>query len=201
MRAQTGVERVAQDIGAPDLCKIRVGDLALRVNAGVGAPRAADRDGLAAERMKRGLDCFLHGEAIGLALPADERRAVIFDDELIAGHRRFSAAAAFRRARRAPRRKSAAAHRRLAGALKLGDPQRARAAGDGQRVVEDEARRSGALGEMGAQNLDALEALAEIGLEEGARKRRQGADQIMHLARGLAPSRCAPRPCRFSAHK
>ena len=35
---------------------------------------------------ERGLDDLLHGQAVGLALPADERRAVVFEEELVAGH-------------------------------------------------------------------------------------------------------------------
>ena len=63
-----------------------MGDLAERVDAGIGAAGALDHDGLAGEGGDRLLDRLLHGAAVLLALPADEGAAVIFDGELVAGH-------------------------------------------------------------------------------------------------------------------
>ena len=49
-------------------------------------PAPWTRTVLAADRLHRGFQRALHGGAIVLDLPAGERRAVIFDDELVAGH-------------------------------------------------------------------------------------------------------------------
>ena len=63
-----------------------MGDLAERVDAGIGAARARDGDALAREGRDRVGECALHRRRVGLELPADEGRAVIFDRELVAGH-------------------------------------------------------------------------------------------------------------------
>ena len=61
-------------------------DLAERMHAGIGAAGAA-RDGVfAGERLDGFGEPPLHRSAILLHLPADERRAVIFEGELVAGH-------------------------------------------------------------------------------------------------------------------
>ncbi len=57
-----------------------------RMHAGVGAARAMNANLLAADRLDRGFQRALHRGAIVLDLPAAERRAVIFDGELVAGH-------------------------------------------------------------------------------------------------------------------
>src|ERR1035441_434579 len=61
-------------------------DLGQRMHAGVGAAGAMDADLLAADRLDRVLQRALHGWTVGLDLPAAVGRAVIFDDELVAGH-------------------------------------------------------------------------------------------------------------------
>ena len=61
-------------------------DLAARVHAGVGAPRALHQARFAGERFERRCQNALHGDPVGLDLPAGKRRAVIFDGELKAGH-------------------------------------------------------------------------------------------------------------------
>ncbi len=61
-------------------------DLRSRVHTGIGAARAVDAHLFAADRLHGGLQRALHRRGIILDLPAGERRAVIFDGELVAGH-------------------------------------------------------------------------------------------------------------------
>src|SRR4051794_18918544 len=79
-------------------------DLTARVHAGIGAPRGMHDALLAGGALDRGLDRLLHRQPICLALPADEPRAVIFDDDLVAKHQWRGAPIGSR----APRRKLAA---------------------------------------------------------------------------------------------
>ena len=58
------------------------------MHAGIGAAGAMDADLLAADRLDRVVQRALHRGAVVLDLPAAEGRAVIFDDELVAGHQR-----------------------------------------------------------------------------------------------------------------
>jgi len=71
---------------APGLLEVDVGDLAQRMHAGVGASRAMDGRALAGHGEKRAFKRLLDRKAVLLPLPADERRAVIFEDELKARH-------------------------------------------------------------------------------------------------------------------
>ena len=57
-----------------------------RMHAGIGAARAVNANLLAADRLDRVFQRALHRRAVVLDLPAAERRAVIFDDEFVAGH-------------------------------------------------------------------------------------------------------------------
>ena len=63
-----------------------MGDLTERMHAGVGPPRPARDCVLAGEGLDRLGEAPLHRGAVLLHLPADEGRAVIFEDELVAGH-------------------------------------------------------------------------------------------------------------------
>src|SRR5262245_6521937 len=63
-----------------------MGDLADRMHARIGAAGAMDRDALAAEGGDRLGQHALHGRSALLDLPAGERRAVVFDDQLVARH-------------------------------------------------------------------------------------------------------------------
>ena len=56
------------------------------VNAGIGPPGAMHADRFAAERRDGFFERLLHGIAVGLILPADKIRAVIFDGQLVARH-------------------------------------------------------------------------------------------------------------------
>ncbi len=82
------VEPVAQLVARPFALKIEMRDLAERVHAGVGAPGAAERRRFAGQTVERLLDRLLHRAPVRLALPADERSAVILDGQLEARHRR-----------------------------------------------------------------------------------------------------------------
>ena len=68
------------------LCQIDMGNLAQRMNAGIGAAGAMHGCGRAVDLRHRGLKHALHRMARRLELPADEGFAVIFDDELVARH-------------------------------------------------------------------------------------------------------------------
>src|SRR5260370_42566746 len=69
---------MAGDVAWPDLPAGR--------KAGMGAAGAVDADIQAADGLGRRFQCTLHRRGIVLDLPAGKRRAVIFDDELVAGH-------------------------------------------------------------------------------------------------------------------
>jgi len=60
--------------------------LAARVHAGVGAPCPLHQSFLSRQRFDGRRQNALHGDAVGLDLPAGKRRAVIFYGELVAGH-------------------------------------------------------------------------------------------------------------------
>src|SRR5258708_24342503 len=73
-------------VDSPLIGEVEVRHLAERVHAGIGPPRSRRANALAGEGQHGFLECSLHRRAVLLALPADERRAVIFDRELVAGH-------------------------------------------------------------------------------------------------------------------
>src|SRR5690242_2489998 len=83
-------------------------DLAERVNPRIGATGRADANALAGKCSNGFAENALHGHAVVLRLPADERRAVIFDGELVAGHRTRSQCNVLPRAIGKPRRNSSA---------------------------------------------------------------------------------------------
>ena len=132
--------------------------LAQRMNAGIGAAGAMHDDRLAAEALDRLFEDLLHREPVRLALPADEAGAVIFERQLVAGH---GSTVPARQGEAAQERRASSSAARP-GALQQQQPQRALAAGDGERVVEHRARRgAGAAGrELGGQDLDALALIA-----------------------------------------
>ena len=105
-RAEMGVDGVAHRVGGPVAAEVEMGDLAEGVDAGVGAPGALDHHRLAGEGADRLFEGLLHRRAIGLALPADERAAVILDGQLVAWHRRLSRGPAASGARRRGRPRS-----------------------------------------------------------------------------------------------
>ncbi len=82
------VQPLAETEWIPCALKVDMRDLAQRMHAGVGAPGAMGGRALARHGEKRVLQRLLDRKAILLALPADERRAVIFEGELETRHRR-----------------------------------------------------------------------------------------------------------------
>ena len=86
VRTQMRVERVANGIDIPLFRQIDMSDLSARVHTCVSAPGALHKDFVARQCLDRQGQHALHGELLGLNLPAGKRRAVIFDDELVPGH-------------------------------------------------------------------------------------------------------------------
>ncbi len=85
--AEVKVQRAGQPLRCPDAAEIDMGHLAQGVHAAIGAPRGDQVDRLAGARQQRLLDGCLHRRAVGLALPALERRAVIFEQQAVTRHR------------------------------------------------------------------------------------------------------------------
>ena len=67
--------------------EIEMGDLAQGMDTRIGTTGALDRDAFAAHGEDRLFEKGLDRGAVGLALPADEWAAIVFDDELVARHR------------------------------------------------------------------------------------------------------------------
>ena len=86
MRDKMRVEPLAEPEGLPVALKVDMRDLAQRMHAGVGAPRAMGGRALAGHGEEGALQRLLDRKAVLLPLPADERRAVIFEGELEARH-------------------------------------------------------------------------------------------------------------------
>ena len=74
-----GVQRIAQGVRRRRAGKVEMADLRLGMHAGIRPPGAVHTDGFAAKRRNRLFQRLLHGIAVGLPLPADEFRAVIFE--------------------------------------------------------------------------------------------------------------------------
>ena len=81
-----GVERIAHRVGIELAGEIDMRDLTQRMHAGIGAPGALHVHLLAAERRDRRGERPLHRRTVCLYLPADERSAVILDQEFVARH-------------------------------------------------------------------------------------------------------------------
>src|ERR1700722_14765457 len=80
------VEPFAEPERSPVALKIDMRDLAPRMHASVCAPRAVGGHALSRHREEGALQSFLNREPVFLPLPADERRPVIFEDELKTRH-------------------------------------------------------------------------------------------------------------------
>src|ERR1035437_6637782 len=104
MRPQMRIQAVALPARHKMSGNVAMRDLAQRMHAGVGAACAMNANVLAADRLDRGFQRALHRGAIVLDLPAAERRAVIFDCQLVAGHQLSRAGGR----RRAPDKKTLA---------------------------------------------------------------------------------------------
>ncbi len=101
------------------------------MNAGIGAPGAADRDRLAGERQDRLLDRAWNRRTVVLPLPADIIGTVIFDGQAIAGHQAILA-----RQRWACRAGIGRGERLAARTLQSRQPHRAFSAGDAESTVK-----------------------------------------------------------------
>jgi len=66
--------------------KIDMNGLPQRMNTGIGPPGGVQRDGFATEPVHGPFQTLLYRPSIGLPLPAVKRRAIVFDDQLVAGH-------------------------------------------------------------------------------------------------------------------
>ena len=181
------IERIAHGVGVPVLREIDMRHLRARVHAGIGAAGALHQGFLARQRFDRRGQDALHGEPVGLDLPAGKRRAVIFDDELVAGHDQATRAPALTGV---PRRNSSA----CIGCRPARCTCMSRTAPSPQAIVNlSSSTVPGAplaLAFGRAQRLDAHAA----DLEPGAGKRRQPADVVVHLCPACS-NRCAFRPC------
>jgi hypothetical protein len=101
VRAGVEVQRLAHPFRRQVGGDVDLRDLALGVHAGVGAAGGdGGGRGAAVQMGGGGLDHRLDGEAVLLALPADEGRAVVFQQQGVGGHvsRRRPMAGARRRA-------------------------------------------------------------------------------------------------------
>src|SRR5262245_20913545 len=81
------VERVAHGVDLPFLRQIYVRDLRPGMHARVRAPCPLYQRFFTRQRFDCRCQHTLHGKLVRLNLPAAERRAVIFDGQLVAGHR------------------------------------------------------------------------------------------------------------------
>src|SRR5579863_2755172 len=86
MWSQVCIQPVAKAPRHKVLGNVAMRDLPERMDAGVGAARSMHAYLFATDRLDRGLQRALHRGTILLELPAAERRAVIFDRQLVAGH-------------------------------------------------------------------------------------------------------------------
>ena len=87
VRLAVEVHRPHHGFGRPVLFEIHMRHLTRGMHARIGAPGPANGNLLTAEGLDGTLQHGLHGRAIGLPLPAAEGTAVIFDGQLVAGHR------------------------------------------------------------------------------------------------------------------
>ena len=159
-------------------------DLAERMHAGIGAAGALNPHLLAANALIAVIDRALHGRRVVLDLPAGKRRAVIFDDEFVAGHQPSRAGGLSG----VPRKKSAA----FIGALPARCNSRIRIAPSPQAMV----RRSSSTSPGAPRTLRrfAAEQLDAGGLGVGrqfapcAGKRRQPVNMAQHSRAGRVQS-------------
>ena len=91
MRLEVEVERAAHLFGGLFVGEVEVRHLATRMHAGIGAPGAPDVHALSRKSEDRILEGGLDRRAGVLALPADERAAVILDADPVTRHRISSA--------------------------------------------------------------------------------------------------------------
>ena len=128
------VQSVPDGPGAVDGGQVDVGDLAFGVDSGVGSAGDDAGDGGAVVEVGGGLfEDRLDGQASDLALPPDERGAVVFKQQRPAGHGPITVPGGIGW----PRRKSSAARAERPGSWTFGQPDGLAAARDGQGGVEN----------------------------------------------------------------
>ena len=81
------IERVAHSVGVPTFRQIDMRDLRTCMHARIRASGALHQYLISRQRLNCRGQNTLHGDLVSLNLPAGKRRAVIFDDKLVAGHR------------------------------------------------------------------------------------------------------------------
>src|SRR6202044_2307287 len=86
VRPQMRVESIAKTARHEMLGDVAMRHLTERVHTGIGAASAMHAHLFAADRFHSSFQRALHRWAVLLNLPAAKGRAVIFDDELVAGH-------------------------------------------------------------------------------------------------------------------
>src|SRR5258708_5706715 len=155
VRAQMGIDGVADGVGVPGLGEVDMRHLAERVHARIRASRPLHVNALAAECRHRRRQDALDRYAIVLHLPADERGAVIFDQQLVAWHAWWFSSQSRTSANRRAAQEFLGRHTPAARALQFEDAHRPVPAPDGERIVDHGARRGGSFAPGGAQNLDA----------------------------------------------
>ena len=160
-------------------------DLAQRMHAGIGAPRPARHRVLAGEGLDGLREAALHRGAVLLHLPADEGRAVIFENELVAGHGGQPSAVPARSC--TPRRNSSP----VIGFLPARWTSVRRTAPSPQAMVKWSSSTVPGAPETFAKRrtkrLDPLALAVDIDLEPGAGIRREAADHVMHARAPAAP--------------
>ena len=176
------VDRVAHRVGSPVLARSTCATWPVACTPASVRPAPWTLRRVAAERRdrRRSTPCPTR---LSPGAATDERRAVVFDRELIARHD----APQRNRARRDLRaaQKLLRLHRLLAGALHFEEPHRAVAARDRQPVVQHRAGRARAVAAGRAQHLDALGAAeSRTRRRETARGRGNGRAPAFH---GLRP--------------
>ncbi len=83
---QMRVQRRTEPVRRPVPRQIRMGHLPQRMHPGIGPPGPGHHGCRRIEARQRRLQRLLHARQAGLALPAPERPAVVFDAEGIARH-------------------------------------------------------------------------------------------------------------------
>ena len=89
VRAKMEIQCIPHGVRRVFLLEINMGDLAQRMNTGIGTTCNMRPYGLAAKSQDCLFKAFLDRSSIGLVLPTMKRCTVIFDDEFVTGHSRL----------------------------------------------------------------------------------------------------------------
>lgn len=80
------IERVAQPEGLPGFLQVEMADLRQSMYARIRTPSAANPDTRAGSFQYCVLEVVLHSAAVGLRLPANKRRSIVFDRYSVSWH-------------------------------------------------------------------------------------------------------------------